>query len=338
MQMLFLPKQVCQRIRVDETHLSERARARLSELRAVWNLAESGCPLDAAIASRGISRRTFFRWQASFRRAGAAGLEARSTRPRKRRPREWGGGEVAAVVAMRERFPFMGFRALQAMLAREGVELSRATVCRIVRHCLERKLIRPVAWLRGRAEPKRRRDFASGHASRWRFGMKAESPGELVQIDHMTVSRDGQSLKEFRAVDPVSRVMVCRVFSRASAGNAKRFLEAALADMPFPVQSIQVDGGSEFMAEFEAECEARELPLFVLPPRRPQWNGRVERCNDTLRLEFWALWTGDLTVSAVSRALAEHQRWHNAQRPHAALDYRSPLEHLEQLESAQMVA
>ena len=29
-----------------------------------------------------------------------------------------------------------------------------------------------------------------------------------------------QSLKEFRAVDPVSRFMVCRVFSRASAGNA----------------------------------------------------------------------------------------------------------------------
>ena len=85
--------------------------------------------------------------------------------------------------------------------------------------------------------------------------MKAESPGELVQIDHMTVSRDGQPFKEFRAVDPVSRVMVCRVFSRASAGNAKRFLEAVLADMPFPVQSVQVDGGSEFMAE----CEARQL-------------------------------------------------------------------------------
>lgn len=28
-------------------------------------------------------------------------------------------------------------------------------------------------------------------ASRWRFGMKAKSPGELVRIDHMTVSRDG---------------------------------------------------------------------------------------------------------------------------------------------------
>lgn len=132
--------------------------------------------------------------------------------------------------------------------------------------------------------------------------------------------------------------MVCRVFSRASTGNARRFLEAILADMPFPVQPVQVDGGSEFMAGFEAECEARELPLFALPPRRSQWNGQVERCNDSLRLEFRALWTGDLTVSAVSRPLVEQQRWHNARRPHAALDYRPPLEHLEQLENAQMTA
>ena len=83
---------------------------------------------------------------------------------------------------------------------------------------------------------------------------------------------------------------------------------------------------------------ARELPLFVLLSRRLQWIGWVERCNDRLRLEFWALWTGDLTVSAVSQAVAEHQRWHNAQRPHAARDYCSPLEHLEQLENVQMAA
>ena len=85
--------------------------------------------------------------------------------------------------------------------------------------------------------------------------------------------------------------------------------------MPLPVRSVQVDGGSEFMADFEADCARRELPLFVPPPRRPQWNGQVERCNDTLRLEFRSLWTGALTVSAVSDALAKHQRWHNAERP-----------------------
>ena len=68
------------------------------------------------------------------------------------------------------------------------------------------------------------------------------------------------------------------------------------------------------MAEFEAECEARELPLFVLPVAPPPVERAGGRCNDRLRLEFWGLRAGDLTVWAVARALAEHQRRRNAQR------------------------
>lgn len=113
--------------------------------------------------------------------------------------------------------------------------------------------------------------------------------GELIQIDHMTVSRDGQTLKEFRAVCPISRLMVSRVFSRATAGNAARFLDHVVRDMPFPTRSIQVDGGSEIQAQFEDACKAREKRLHVLPPRRQQWNGCVERHNDTARIKFWNL-------------------------------------------------
>lgn len=338
MQMLFLPKPFRQCVRVDESRLSERARARLAHLKAVWGMVEGGCPVDVAIAGRGVSRRTFFRWQAAFRRRGPRGLEPRSTRPAGRRGPQWGTREVKAVIAMRERFPFMGARALRVMLRREGAALSLAAVQRIVRLCLKRKWIKPVAWLRGRAKPKRRRDFGNSHAKRWRHGMKARAPGELVQIDHMTVSRDGQVLKEFRAVDPVTRIMVCRVFSRATARNARRFLDAVLAEMPFKVSSLQADGGSEFMADFEQACAERSLPLFILPPRSPKWNGRVERCNDTVRLEFWSLWDGDLTVSAVSEALARHQRWHNRERPHSALDFATPLEQLAKLQNKQLAA
>ena len=57
--------------------------------------------------------------------------------------------------------------------------------------------------------------------------------------------------------------------------------------MPFPVKAIQVDGGSEFMAEFEVACQARGLALYVLPPRSPQMNGAVERCNGAWRYEFY---------------------------------------------------
>ena len=56
----------------------------------------------------------------------------------------------------------------------------------------------------GRVKPKRRRQFTH-HARRWQHGMKAEKPGQLIQLDHMTVHfTEGVSLKEFKATCPIT--------------------------------------------------------------------------------------------------------------------------------------
>ena len=64
-------------------------------------------------------------------------------------------------------------------------------------------------------------------------------------------------------------------------------------------------------ADFEQACEQLNIPLFVLPPRRPQFNGCVERANDTTRVEFWNLYDGEFTVAEASTALAKYQHFHN---------------------------
>lgn len=76
--------------------------------------------------------------------------------------------------------------------------------------------------------------------------------------------------------------------NRATAAAASLFLDKLQADMPITVEGIQVDGGSEFIAAFEAECEKRSIKLYVLPPRSPKLNGGVERCNGAWRYEFYA--------------------------------------------------
>ena len=91
---------------------------------------------------------------------------------------------------------------------------------------------------------------------------------------------------------PVGKQLVARVYSRATANNARRFLQAVRADLPYPLRSIQVDGGGEFRAEFEDACQALDLPLHVLPPKRPQFNGVVERANHSSPTEFWNLYGG----------------------------------------------
>lgn len=39
----------------------------------------------------------------------------------------------------------------------------------------------------------------------------------------------------------------------------------------------------KFMAEFEETCGDLEIPLIVLPPSKPTYNGGVERGNRTFR-------------------------------------------------------
>jgi len=74
---------------------------------------------------------------------------------------------------------------------------------------------------------------------------------------------------------------------RATSLAAAHFLDALVDRMPFPIAALQVDGGSEFAAEFETACQQRNLPLFVLPPRSPKLNGQVERSHRTHHEEFY---------------------------------------------------
>ncbi|ETZ06692.1 hypothetical protein P618_201133 [Holospora obtusa F1] len=39
---------------------------------------------------------------------------------------------------------------------------------------------------------------------------------------------------------------------------------------------VQVDGGSEFIENFEDACAQLKLPLIVLPPKKPEYNGGIE--------------------------------------------------------------
>lgn len=227
----------------------------------------------------------------------------------------------------------MGKARLQVLLGHEGVALSVSSVGRILNRALAREAIRPAAYCEGRATPKRRRAF-NHWTRRWTYGARARHPGEMVQIDPMTCVRDGDTVKEFRAVRPVSKFMMTRVCTRASAHSARCFLADLVASVPFTLHSLQVDGASEFMADFETACQDLDIPLHVLAPKRPQYNGCVERANRSARIEFWNLYEGPLTVRHIARPLLDYEFFYNYQRPHATLDYRTPNEYLVQLEAA----
>lgn len=157
-------------------------------------------------------------------------------------------------------------------------------------------------------------------------------PGELIQLDTMHLRpRPNLERRQFTALDVVSRLAVVGVRAQATAGTAKAFLAELIARMPVPIQGIQVDGGSEFMASFETVCQERGIPLYVLPLRSPKLNGRVERRNGTARREFWECYAGELDLPTVRQALRQWEVAYTTDRPHQALGYATPQQHLTQL-------
>ncbi|HEU5445224.1 MAG TPA: integrase core domain-containing protein [Pseudolabrys sp.] len=111
-----------------------------------------------------------------------------------------------------------------------------------------------------------------------------------------------------------------------AAAAASLFLDKLQAE--FTVEGIQVDGGSEFMAAFEAECEKRSIKLHVLPPRSPKLNGGVERCNGAWRYEFYACTDLPGALEQLNPLIDDWQDTYNYVRPHAALSGLTPAEYL----------
>ncbi len=314
--------------RVNDT--SDPAAAdRLRRIELYEKLRGEGCAEAIALEAVGWSRATCFRWRKRYRTEGLAGLRAKSRRPRRIHRSRWSGAQERRIWTLRRKYPFMGKKKLHALLRREGSELSESTVGRVLAKGIRLQRIRPCRFCRARARTKQPRRF-NGHARRLPRGQRAAQVGQLVQIDHMTLSRDGKQLKEFKAVRPIAKQMIARVYSRATARNAKRFLQTVIRELPFPLISIQVDGGSEFQAECEQVCAALDIPLFVIPPKSPQINGCVERANDTTRVEFWNQYRDEFTASAANRALTEYRRFYHQTRPHQALDMKTPDEYLQQ--------
>lgn len=318
--------------RVDESPKCAIAFKRLSILESFWRLKEEGCKTATALEVLKVSRPTFYRWQQAYRENGLKGLSPASRRPHRCRKPQWSKQLEQQVLHLRKQFPLWGKLTLTTLLNRDrNITVSISTVGRILAQLLKKGRIKPVCFFYGKLKPKRARLF-NKHAKRWKKGMKAQQPGELIQVDHMTISVwPGQTLKHFEATCPVTKITVSQCYLNASSRTAAQFLEYIRSQLPFDLRSIQVDGGSEFQKDFESACQTLQIPLYVLPPRSPELNGCVERCNRTLRYEFYQLYDGLFTLKAVRSALAGYMKLYNTFRPHQALKQATPMAYYQQL-------
>jgi transposase InsO family protein len=276
------------------------------------------------------SRTSIQAWLKAYEKGGLGALEDKSHRPHNLRQPTWNADIEQRVLQLREQYPRWGKDKLVVLLRREGLTVSTSMVGRILKH-LKRsgRLMEPLPEHR-----RSKRAFARPYAIRKPRGYLAREPGDLVEVDTVDLRPlPGVILKHFTGRDIVSRWDVLGIYGRATATTASQYLDELLARAPFSIKAIQVDGGSEFKAGFEAACHERGIRVFVLPPSSPKLNGCVERGNRTHREEFYEVYDLEWTVAGLRPDLLKWESVYNTVRPHRGLGYLTPQEYITQWRS-----
>lgn len=126
-------------------------------------------------------------------------------------------------------------------------------------------------------------------------GLDGEFPGNKVQIDIKYVPKEcirfpsyGLQYYQITAIDEFSRKRVLKIVDEKSTYETTKFLEDLEERMGFPIHTIQVDNGYEFVndadrtsreSRFELAVKKKGWKLRRIRPYSPWQNGKVERSH-----------------------------------------------------------
>lgn len=187
----------------------------------------------------GISRPTFYKWLRQFEADGIEGLRDRSSRP-KHCPHETPADVVGKIVYLREHYHFGPYKIVMYLKRYHDIEISKSGVWRILNRL---ELGRLPAYQRYKR-----------HDRRWKRYEKS-MPGHRVQVDVKFIAPLAGSPKkhyQYSAIDDCTRIRVLRIYDKHNQKTAIQFIDYVLEKLPFQVDVIQTDNGSEFQSGFHA--------------------------------------------------------------------------------------
>lgn len=326
MQIKSLPKNIYRMAdySLNQANIDKHRKAIEEPIRNWQKLKKEGVNEKIIAEITGISRAKYYRLKTKLDKLNK-GILPPTKRPKNLRQSKIPQKTKDIILKIRQENQTYGKAKITVILKRDfDINLSESSVGRVLKTLVTKGL---VTKSRSACRKTRKRKFIN-HAQKWSYNMKAKNLGEMIQIDHMTVTKNNTYLKHFQAWCPISKTIATEAYSNATSATAKKFLHKIIQDFPFKIVSIQVDGGSEFMKDFEAECQNLGIDLFVLPPKRPQYNGGVERGNRTFREEFYN--SPDLIANSIGEFKSELKKAtvkYNNFRPHFSLAGKTPNEY-----------
>jgi transposase InsO family protein len=301
---------------------------RLALVRAI----EEGATIRAAAAALGVAPATAHRWWRRWWAASEAERRSREClRTRSSRPRScpWSLSTEAErrILRARERTNF-GPARLQGLVGRR-----RSTIWKVLhRHGCSRRR-------RGeRRQSYRRYEWSQPGALLHIDGKELprfERPGHFAHGDRSERNRGLGKSCLISVVDDRTRLAYSELHGiedRYSTTATLRRAAAWLRELGCgPVEAVMSDNHKAYTSHrFQAELErlgARHIPI---PPYTPRWNGKVERFQQTLDLEWIHARTWRSSLDRDKR-LRSFLRYYNLRRPHMELGDRPPISRVPQV-------
>ena len=212
---------------------------------------------------------------------------------------------------------------------RAGVKpISESTVGRII-HDLKGKGKLPKSnkiTINGRSGKLRVIERRKARKKLRRKGFLPRYPGDLVQMDTVSIFTDGIKRYIFTAIDVRTRFAFAYTYKSNSSANGRDFLDKFIKLAPFATARIQTDNGGEFAKHFEQSCQNYALVHFFTYPRHPKSNAYLERFNRTIQEQFVNWHIDDLEQPEVfNLKLMEYLIWYNTEKPHRGIGNLPPL-------------
>jgi transposase InsO family protein len=256
---------------------------------------------------------------AAWQRAGALGLQDRSSRP-KRSPRRTAEFVIEQIRRLRSEDRLSG----EDIASRLGVP--RSTVGRWLRRLGLGRLPRLAP-----PEPIRRyqKELAGEllHLDIKKLG-RIDGIGHRIHGDHSKRNRGIGWDYVYVAIDDASRWSYCEVLADERGTTAAAFLERAVAafgSLGVRVQRVLTDNGSCFVScSFTQLCLRLGIRYSRTRPYRPRTNGKAERFIQTL-LREWAYAVPFHSSAVRTRVLDFYLHLYNHHRAHSALNRLAPM-------------
>jgi len=284
---------------------------------AVLQVVSGQLSVTAAAVEYGFSRRHLHRLVARYREGGLAALEPRSRRP-KTTPIATPEDVRRRVIELRSRLTADGLDAGPLTIAwhleQEGLRAPSTSTIRRILH--QAGLITP--------EPRKR-----PRSSYARFEMA--QPNEMWQSDfiHWRLE-DGTDVEVLNWLDDHSRYLLSATAHQPVTGDVIVAVFLDVVERYGPPASTLTDNGSVYTSRFTGGRNAFEyvLPLLGVrqkngSPGHPQTQGKTERFHQTQQRWLRAR-PPAATIAQLQRQLDEFRAHYNEQRPHRALDRRTP--------------